>query len=185
MKRTDFDRLTELEATARLNDAVIETTKLTDLPNILNSDLTAGEVITLANVIEAIRSISEAGDTLAPSKLRAPSRDTEFRRTETNYLTPADVAQAYGTEEQEKSAAMTRLSALMSDLIPPDYEVPTVNGPVAFADIPKNDDGSVPKAWIDENCTCDEHEKGRIASDDAVPPAATGDDDSIARGMYL
>lgn len=61
-----------------------------------------------------------------------------------------------------------------------DVTVQTVNGPMKWADVPRNEYGTVPEHWFDANCVCDEHEQGRIDADKRKTA-----DDSIARGLYL
>jgi hypothetical protein len=42
-----------------------------------------------------------------------------------------------------------------------DPDVMTVNGPVRMSTIPKDTDGGISQAWVDENCPCGDHEEKR------------------------
>jgi hypothetical protein len=152
----DLDRLAELETQARLADAVIERTKVADLASLDFEQMTVGEVITLANAVEAIRSLTEA--------------DKELKAAE-------DAPNSYpgGPTTERRDDALRRLSGMIGDLIPPDSEVETVNGPIKYGDIPKDEDGALLPGWLAANCTCPEHRAARNNPSDST----------IARGLYL
>lgn len=174
VSRADLDRLAELETQARLADAVIETTKVSDLPALDYSNMTVGEIITLANAVEAIRSITDAEDALSDAaRLTAPAPES--------YPGGYATERRGGSPESSYDQAIRKMSKMVGDLIPPDYEVNTVGGPVKYRDIPKDRDGALLAGWLADNCTCESHENERIAKDQH---SASGDD-RIARGLYL
>jgi len=44
----------------------------------------------------------------------------------------------------------------------------TVNGPVNWEDAPKDKDGNLDPAWVEENCACPEHEAQRASRKESV-----------------
>lgn len=154
------DRLAALEAEARLADLEIERTPIKDLPQLDIPNMTAGEIITLANVIDAIRVLTREYDDDTPP-LFASSATAERRGGE-------DVTNA----EAERANQLRNLLAPADEMI-----VDTVSGPIPYADVPRDDDGRVNQEWLARECTCDDHEKRRIEADQGAnesPP-----------GMYL
>lgn len=79
--------------------------------------------------------------------------------------------------DDKLSDAAQQLLAALAKAIPDDREVPTVGGTVKWADIPKDEDGIPIESWVDEYCTCDDHEAKRVAKN-------TGGYDQPS-GMYL
>lgn len=170
------DRLSKLEAEARLADLEIERTKIKDLASLDVQNMTAGEIITLANVIEAIRVITSQRE-LQPAQYVSPS--TSERRGGFGL----DSGEQDAEQEARREEALAKLRQLLTGNIPDDAPIETVNGTIRFGDIPRTEDGNVNETWLDANCTCDEHEAKRIEADKAAgKPYA---DDEIASGLYL
>jgi hypothetical protein len=179
--RTDIDKL---EAQNRYNDAVIEATKVQDLASLDIANMTVGEIITLANAIEAIRVLTSDRDAAdKPASVLAPVNSgvsplTFAEKREYGYE-PRRNPYADKPDKAADDALRARVAQMLSDAIPADYEVPTVNGPIRYGDIPKGPDGLPVAGWIDANCACAEHEAARKSTAPA-DEAATG-----PTGMYV
>lgn len=161
-----LDRLADLENEARLADLEIERTPLKDVGNLDIQNMTAGEIITLANVMEAVRVLS---DTLKPST-SVPAK----------YASPA-TSERRGGDYDDDEEAMDKLRAYLTERLSEEPTVPTVSGPVKLSDVPRDENGAVIKEWLEANCTCDDHERKRIEAD---RQKSIGDP-SIAAGLYL
>lgn len=188
----DYSRMSDLENASRLADLEIERTPLKDVGNLDIANMTAGEIVTLANVMEAVHVLTDAfkrdaqeyaGYSPATSERRSQTFDNRAGRFAPNgggasyYDRPAS-----GDNESEESLRKLReyLTERLSEAPP---MVNTVSGPIKVTDIPRTEDGQIVAGWLEENCTCDDHEKQRI---DADKQKATGiGDPTIATGLYL
>lgn len=195
---SDRAQLDSLDAENRLRDARIEATRVKDMATLDVENMTIGEVITLANAIEAIRSItSDSGlkdvvqSTYTPparaEKRFATDESVPFVAASGSYPSRSDAGYPFSAtpaesddEEAAREALYARLSALLSDVIPDDYEVNTVGGPVRFSDIPRDANGVPDSAWVEANCTCEDHERKRIDAD-----RTTLVDEGSGSGLYL
>lgn len=138
MNRTDRSRLDDLRDRAELDILEIDNRKTTDLLDLTTQELTIGQIIRLADLVNAV-------DDLQRAVKGAPSTSTGV---ETRY-----------SGEAEQSAAAAKADALAK--LFQDQLVQTVNGPVPWSDIPVDEDGIIPNSWVDENCPCAEHAKKR------------------------
>lgn len=199
--RAEFEAL---DLDNRLRDARLESTKVKEITSLDPADMTVGELITLANAVEAIRALTDFAEgarvSQGPSGLLpeyTPAYGAEKRGAAPGYFEATNAGderyrdvyaedQAVTAEERDKrEAAAQRLISLLSGTIPDEYEVPTVNGPVRYSDVPKTPDGRPEPAWIDANCTCDDHERKRIEADQPKIGSADLDGKPIPSGMYL
>lgn len=178
----EYDRLADLENRARLADLEIERTPLKDIAKLDVTNMTAGEVVTLANVMEAVQLLANAvkrdEQERYSDKYATPA--TSERRSAYNYATQADAAQS---SDKESAEALRKLRAYLTERLskPQESMVETVNGPIKVSDMPRGLDGDVDRAWLEANCVCDDHEQMRIDAD----KAKTIGDPSIAAGLYL
>lgn len=148
----DSSRLNSLREKAELADLEILTLKPSELTKLNPASLTVGQIITLADVIDAMDTVSTKAATL--------------RTTDTTdvYAPPSRAERRSGGD---KAKAVQDMISILTGKIPDDFPVPTVGGPVKYADIPKDEQGNVPDSWLDENCTCTDHEQKRIDADKA------------------
>lgn len=189
MSRNYFsDEFETLDLHNRLRDARIESTPVKDLPSLNVADMTIGEVITLANAIEAIRAITDYSRSMSvPDEAERP---TPSPYASGGGFAPETRSQsAFSTvpvtdEDQADNGAAARLLSLLSGVVPQDYEVNTVNGPIKYSEIPRLGDGNMDPAWIDENCTCEDHERKRIKRDQ-IGAAENDGVPLTSGGMYL
>lgn len=179
MNRDDRNRLAELRDQAELADLEIETMTASDFHKLDAKTLTAGQIITLANLIEAFNTIRSAVPTdltvsgSYPEDVYASPAASERRSDGPFSGLNYGVQSRYNDEADQSDAAKreevkARLLALLTGSFSPDQEIASVNGPIRYGDIPKDDKGNIPRDWIDANCTCDEHERKRIESDKAA-----------------
>lgn len=180
----DYSRMSELENASRLADLEIERTPLRDVGKLDIANMTAGEIVTLANVMEAVHVLTDAFKRDAQEYEKAYagySPATSERRSGYNYATQAE---AGPPSDDESAAAIRKLREYLTERLseaPP--MVNTVGGPIKVTDIPRDEDGQIVPGWLEANCTCDDHEKQRI---DADKQKATGiGDPTIATGLYL
>lgn len=122
----DALRLAQLTIAARLAVLEIETTGITELTKMDQTQYTVGQVVFLNDVQTAVNGLRITDSDIEPE--------------------PTDL-------------------------------VETVNGPFPYKDIPRNADGNIAEDWLAANCTCDDHEKGRIDKDNDLK--------SQTSGMYL
>lgn len=180
----DRERLDKAESANRLAELDILNARTSDLGKIRASELTAGQLIILADVVNAVRdltSLPEPGNDVSAEDVRdyfAPPSSSErrggFDPDESAAYRSAKAAYDSLTDE-EKAELADRLRSIFSSKIPDDTTFDTVNGPVKFSDVPKG--GEELSNWLDQNCTCDEHERKR---ERVVSSAADSEP-----GMYL
>jgi hypothetical protein len=180
----DRERLDKAESANRLAELDILNARTSDLGKIRASELTAGQLIILADVVNAVRDLTS---------LPEPDADVPSAEDVRDYFAPPSSSErrgGFGTDEtaayrsakaaydsltdEEKAELADRLRSIFSSKIPDDTSFDTVNGPVKFSDVPKG--GEELSKWLDQNCTCDEHERKRervVSAADSEP------------GMYL
>jgi hypothetical protein len=157
MNRDDRNRLAELRDQAELADLEIETMTASDFGKLNAATLTAGQIITLASLIEAFNTIRNAAPGLTGDIYATPATSERRSGPFSAYSDEAD--------EAKRAEVKERLLNLLAGRFEPDQKIDTVNGPMRYADLPKDDNGNLPADWIEANCTCDEHERKRIEAD--------------------
>lgn len=145
----DFKELVTLAIRNRLAAERMEARRITEISDLDTAQLSVGDVIAVAEVREAV-------DTLMSQRFDATvERTTQDDEPTIDLSDPQKIREFFAKK-----------------MMSPDTEIQTVNGPVRYRDVPKDESGDVPDEWLDENCTCDDHEGKRIARDTAT-------------GMYL
>jgi hypothetical protein len=172
MNRDDRNRLTELRDSVELAELEILSMSPSDFAKINAANLTAGQIITLASLVDAFSSI-RSFQSVTPGSDVYPSPATSEQRS-------GLFSGSAGSPTREE--VKERVLALLAGKFAPDQEISTVNGPVRYADVPKDENGDVPAEWVDANCTCDEHERKRIEAD---RNAAEADPFAYKPGQYL
>lgn len=192
MNRADTARLADLRDEAELAELEIKTLTAKDFATLDSSKLTAGQIIVLADLIDAFTVIrggiaGRVSDAVASS---VPSYEGDYYASPLTSETRSDFASAtasYASEpdqstESRREEMLARIKALLSGSVPPDTQIQTVGGPVRYADIPKDEDGKPSESWVEANCTCDDHERKRIEAD---RNSADVDPFAFAPGQYL
>jgi hypothetical protein len=185
----EYARMSELESRARLADLEIERTKLRDIGKLDIANMTAGEIVTLANVMEAVHVLTDAikRDAQESPYGRYATPSTSERRTfpfdsSTGAYKPTGAAYYGDIPAGDDSEGLAKLrEAILARLAENGAQVNTVSGPISVADVPRDENGRVNEDWLNANCTCDDHERMRIEADRKKD---TGDP-SIAAGLYL
>ncbi len=153
---TDYARLSVREADARNKELDIELLPVRDISTLDFESLTVGQLVKLADVIEAFGIIHDAPTILGTSAVPRPASSP------TMYAPPsAAERRSSGDDAADEREARERLAMLIDALIDPDKDVQTANGPIKYRDIPRDDDGRPLDSWVDENCMCDEHKNKR------------------------
>lgn len=168
------------------------------LPTLTKGPATVGQVLIVADYLNAIDSIKKMRMEYLPSTQDAPS--PVFGQSETrDYNSPAPLFDGDGDDEfgsdedlgdgpddmtpEERTEALRQLKSMLASAFgggeAPSYDnalVDTVSGPVLASQIPRDESGAFDSSWVDANCKCPEHTAAR---------AAQFDDDAVPSGLYL
>jgi hypothetical protein len=196
MKRSDEKRLEDLRAQNELAELEILTLTPDDVSSLDPEYLTISQLLVIGDLfttLNALSSYKRQQTARRVSDVLASANNAERRTVYPGAATvsPDASGSIVGPEADDDSddesdpEGEAALRALFASLLNPAAEmVNTVNGPMPFADIPRDENGVVTDEWIDENCTCDDHTQKRENGYASVP-GRPGSDDDRPFGQYV